>query len=61
MIEKILVCLIAGIGAGFGTGLAGMSAAAVISPMLITFLGIDPYEAVAIALASDVLASAASA
>ena len=56
-----MVCLIAGIGAGFGTGLAGMSAAAVISPMLITFLGIDPYEAVAIALASDVLASAASA
>ena len=51
----------AGAGAGFGTGLAGMSAAAVISPMLITFLGTDPYEAVAIALASDVLASAASA
>ena len=59
--EKLLVCLIAGAGAGFGTGLAGMSAAAVISPMLITFLGTDPYEAVAIALASDVLASAASA
>ena len=28
----------AGIGAGLGTGFAGMSAAAVISPMLITFL-----------------------
>ncbi len=38
-----------------------MSAAAVISPMLITFLGIPAYEAVGIALASDVLASAASA
>lgn len=37
-----------------------MSAAAVISPMLITFLGIDPYMAVGIALASDVLASAVS-
>lgn len=61
MLEKILICLIAGAGAGFGTGLAGMSAAAVISPMLITFLGVNPYEAVGIALASDVLASAASA
>ena len=61
MIEKILICLIAGVGAGFGTGLAGLSAAAVISPMLITFLGVNPYEAVGIALASDVLASAASA
>lgn len=48
-------------GAGLGTGFAGMSAAAVISPMLITFLGIDPYIAVGIALASDVLASAVSA
>lgn len=61
MIEKFLICFIAGIGAGLGTGFAGMSAAAVISPMLITFLGVPPYEAVAIALASDVLASAVSA
>ena len=38
-----------------------MSAAAVISPMLITFLDIPAYEAVGIALASDVLASAVSA
>ena len=44
-----------------GTGFAGMSAAAVITPMLITFLGIDPYLAVGIALSSDVLASAVSA
>ena len=58
---KFLVCFIAGIGAGLGTGFAGMSAAAVISPMLITFLDMDPYMAVGIALASDVLASAASA
>ena len=48
-------------GAGLGTGFAGMSAAAVISPMLITFLGVDPYMAVGIALSSDVLASAVSA
>ncbi len=58
---KALVCFIAGIGAGLGTGFAGMSAAAVISPMLITFLGMPAYEAVGIALASDVLASAVSA
>lgn len=56
-----IVCFIAGIGAGLGTGFAGMSAAAVISPILITFLGMDPYMAVGIALASDVLASAVSA
>lgn len=61
MLEKIIVCIIAGIGAGLGTGFAGMSAAAVISPMLITFLDMDSYLAVGIALASDVLASAASA
>lgn len=58
---NFLVCLIAGAGAGMGIGLAGLSAAAVVSPMLITFLGMEPYEAIGIALASDVLASAASA
>lgn len=58
---SFLICFIAGIGAGLGTGFAGMSAAAVISPMLITFLGLPAYEAVGIALASDVLASAISA
>ena len=57
----ILVCFFAGMGAGLGTGFAGMSAAAVISPMLITFLDIPAYQAVGIALASDVLASAISA
>ena len=60
-IMTILVTFFAGMGAGLGTGFAGMSAAAVISPMLITFLGIDPYMAVGIALSSDVLASAVSA
>lgn len=60
MIE-FLVCFIAGIGAGLGTGFAGMSAAAVITPMLVTFLGMDTYEAIGIALASDVLASGISA
>ena len=61
IIFKFVICFIAGTGAGLGTGFAGMSAAAVISPMLITFLGLPAYEAVGIALASDVLASAVSA
>ncbi|MBD5141425.1 MAG: sulfite exporter TauE/SafE family protein, partial [Ruminococcus sp.] len=61
MFIKLIVCFIAGIGAGLGTGFAGMSAAAVISPMLITFLDMEAYHAVGIALASDVLASAVSA
>ncbi len=58
---EIIVTFFAGMGAGLGTGFAGMSAAAVISPMLITFLDVEPYTAVGIALSSDVLASAVSA
>ena len=46
-----IVCFVAGMGAGLGTGFAGMSAAAVITPMLVTFLHIEPYQAVGIALA----------
>ena len=57
----IIVCFLSGIAAGLGTGFAGMSAAAAISPMLITFLGMPAYEAVGIALASDVLSSGVSA
>lgn len=61
MLTILLITFFSGMGAGLGTGFAGMSAAAVISPMLITFLHMDPYMAVGIALASDVLASAVSA
>lgn len=61
LLIKIIVTFFAGMGAGLGTGFAGMSAAAVITPMLVTFLGMDPYMAVGIALSSDVLASAVSA
>ena len=61
LLFTIIVTFFAGMGAGLGTGFAGMSAAAVISPILITFLGIDTYTAVGIALSSDVLASAVSA
>ena len=58
---KILVCFMAGAGAGIGTGFAGMSAAAIIGPVLATFLGLPAYEAIGIGLISDVLASAVSA
>ena len=61
LLLTIAVTFFAGMGAGLGTGFAGLSAAAVISPMLITFLHMDPYMAVGIALSSDVLASAVSA
>lgn len=57
----IIICVLAGAGAGFGTGLAGMSAAAVITPVLVAFLGMEAYSAIGIALASDILASAISA
>ena len=61
IVNVLIVTFFAGMGAGLGTGFAGMSAAAVISPMLIAFLNMDPYMAVGIALSSDVLASAISA
>jgi len=61
LLLKVIVCLFAGAGAGIGTGFAGMSAAAVISPVLMTFLDLPAYSAVGVGLASDVLASAVSA
>ncbi len=61
IITTIIVTFFSGMGAGLGTGFAGMSAAAVITPMLVTFLDMEPYMAVGIALSSDVLASAVSA
>ena len=55
--------IIASLGAGVGTGLAGLSAATVMVPMLIvmcpSFSGeTGAYQATAIALASDILGSA---
>lgn len=61
LLSTIFVCFLAGAGAGIGTGFAGMSAAAVIGPMLVAFSGVPAYEAVGIGLISDVLASAVSA
>lgn len=61
LFKTIIVCFLAGAGAGIGTGFAGMSAAAVIGPILVAFLHIPAYEAVGIGLFSDVLASLVSA
>jgi len=56
----------AALGAGIGTGLAGLSAATVMVPILIvlcpSFSGeTGAYQATAIALASDILGSAVTA
>lgn len=59
--ETIPICIIAGLAAGFGTGFAGLSASMVIAAILMTFTDLNSYEAIGIALASDVLASAYSA
>lgn len=58
---EYLVMVLAGLFAGVATGLVGLSAAAIIVPLFATVLGMDPYIAVGIALASDVLASGLSA
>ncbi len=56
-----LIYVMAGLGAGIVTGLAGLSAAVVITPMLVSLGGWASYDAVTVALASDVLASLLSA
>ena len=61
LIIDLIVCFLAGAGAGLGTGFAGMSAAAIVGPLLLTFCGVPAYQAIGIGLASDVLASAVSA
>lgn len=53
--------ILAGVGAGVVTGLAGLSAAVVITPILVSLCGWPSYDAVTVALASDVLASLLSA
>ena len=52
-----LVYIFAGIGAGVVTGLAGLSAAVIITPLLVSICGWKSYDAVTVALAADVLAS----
>ena len=49
MIKILIVCLLAGLGAGLGTGFAGMSAAAVISSASraantrVFFIAVNPF------------------
>ena len=52
-----VVYVLAGLGAGVVTGLAGLSAAVVITPLLVSLCGWESYDAVTVALAADVLAS----
>lgn len=61
IVVKLIVCIIASLFAGVGTGFVGMSAAVAITPLMMGFLGMTQFEGTAIALASDVLASAGSA
>lgn len=56
-----MIYILAGLGAGVVTGLAGLSAAVVITPMLVSLCGWQSYDAVTVALASDVFASLLSA
>ena len=60
---ELLICALAALAAGIGTGLAGLSAATVMVPVMIvlcpSFAGeTGAYHATAIALASDILGSA---
>lgn len=52
-----IIYIIAGLGAGVVTGLAGLSAAVVITPLLVSVCGWESYNAVTVALSADVLAS----
>ena len=61
MILKVIISILAGLAAGVLTGFSGISAAVVITPALVSIVGFDAYEAVGIAMASDVIASAATA
>ncbi|MFV0480180.1 MAG: sulfite exporter TauE/SafE family protein [Anaerorhabdus sp.] len=57
----VLLLVIAGFGAGVVTGLAGASAATIVTPIMSIFGGVAAYTAITLALFTDVFASAASA
>jgi len=61
MLYYIFIMFLAGWGAGIVTGLVGASAVVIVTPVLITFLGYNPYTAIGISLATDVVASSVSA
>lgn len=57
---NIVVFIIAGILAGIGIGLVGLSAASIVTPILVVVLGVSAYKAIGIALAADVLSASVS-
>ncbi len=57
----IVYLVISGFGAGIVTGLAGASAATIVTPVLSIFAGVPAYTAITVALFTDVFASASSA
>ncbi|MGL5641178.1 MAG: sulfite exporter TauE/SafE family protein [Paraclostridium sp.] len=57
---SIIIFILAGTLAGIGIGLVGLSAASIITPMLVALLGFDAYKAIGIALSADVLAAGSS-
>lgn len=61
MLFQYMIYIFAGLGAGIVTGLAGLSAAVVITPLLVSACRWQSYDAVTVALAADVLASFLSA
>ncbi|MCD8088026.1 MAG: sulfite exporter TauE/SafE family protein [Oscillospiraceae bacterium] len=58
MVFNVFIYILAGLIAGILTGFSGISAAVVVTPALVALCGFDAYEAVGIAMASDVIASA---
>lgn len=52
-----IMYIIAGLGAGVITGLAGLSAALIITPLLVSVCGWESYDAATVALGADILAS----
>lgn len=61
MVFNIIIYILAGLAAGVLTGFSGISAAVVVTPALVSLCGFDAYQAVGVAMASDVIASAATA
>ncbi len=57
----IFLLILSGFGAGVVTGLAGASAATIVTPIMTMFGGVPAYTAITIALFTDVFASSASA
>lgn len=60
-ITFVILLILGGFGAGVVTGLAGASAATIVTPVMSMLAGLPTYTAITIALFTDVFASSASA